>query len=419
MEPILQWPEIRDTTLGRCSSTTIIVRVWQQKNHQIETNNNNSNNVEEKVIFSCGVNLSGLVAVPTESSYTLGPNSLVFHMKGGFSFISSDSITVVSAEEETNTDLVHYVIGKRPENSNFQEMSDSDQTPPKQIELRVRYLNLSRRAQEVAKAYPIDQLLTIQQKQMRLKYKKEALTRLIDEINMKSAFCMNLDLIATRAASSSSSQYYRRPTNVHSSMGRTLTRLLNMEPEQIDPTVMLKAQNLRTSIEAVRFRCGILALERERARAYIEMLETRLSRLCDRNVETESCIMARYHAMSKEKEASLHLKLNHTKQLEIFASVRKNLARRRQHLLRELNDIIEVREHEGGYFTINGISLPDAESFKSHIPPLSVSVALGYCAHVVLTCSLILNMSLRNPIRFEGSQSKIVDSAKIVAHDQM
>jgi len=46
------------------------------------------------------------------------------------------------------------------------------------------------------------------------------------------------------------------------------------------------------------------------------------------------------------------------------------------------------------------------------VVPVSLSSALGYVAHVVQMCSIVLNISLRNPIKCEGSRSKIFDNIR-------
>lgn len=198
-------------------------------------------------------------------------------------------------------------------------------------------------------------------------------------------------------------------------MGKTLTRLLNMEPERVDPKTLLDAFKLRKQIEAVRVRCRLLTVERDRAKSYVTSLEKKKRENCDRNVETDSTLLANYHAMSKEKEQYLHLKLTLTKDLETLQGNRGDLRVRQQTLLREICEIYDVKEHEGSQYTINGISLPDAEAYENtHVPATSISVALGYVAHLVLVISNVLAVPLRNPIVFKGSQSQIMGQLQIM-----
>lgn len=66
-------------------------------------------------------------------------------------------------------------------------------------------------------------------------------------------------------------------------------------------------------------------------------------------------------------------------------------------------------------YAINEIHLPDAESYMDTTStPTELSIALGYVAHTVLICSRIINIPLRNPIKLDGSKSKILDNIKLL-----
>ncbi|GAB0099342.1 UV radiation resistance-associated gene protein [Sergentomyia squamirostris] len=364
-EEIVVWQEIKSTTMVKSSARSVCVRIWQQNAREKQEN--------DKVVIFWGVYFSGLVQI--ESAAQLKDNSLVFHMHGGC-FTAAESVFEAPRNDE-NFLTCRYICRKWPE----AEISDS---------------------------YNIFKLLSLQKKQRQLKYKRENSKEIVDRISVKSPACLNLNLIANSALF--------QPPRRSGGMGRQLTRLLNQQPERPEPEVIMQAQKLRQKIEVAKFRVRLLAVERDRARTHVRQLEGQLGRLCDRNVETESWLMTMYRKLSRERENLLQLKVACAAGHDTYENTRSQLTKRRQHLLRELSDIYDVRQHEGGFFTINGISLPDSESFTADtIPALSVSVALGYAAHAVHMCSVILNIPLRNPIILDGSRSKISDNIKLLA----
>lgn len=402
----LEWMEI---TASNQPSRCVIIRLWEHADHPPP-----DSSPADKVVLVYGVYFSGLVPITEELALNLRPNSLIFHTSAGFRFVAPDSLSdnaIVASEMPamaltesftSNAEIQVEIEASFPDNGALSVAS-------------VRYMAIDHSPAEVKAGCSVEQLLQLQKRQLRLKYKREILSDLIAEISAKSALCLDPKL-----ASAATGHYRRHNSSAppqHTSMGRTLTKLLNMDRERPDPKVVLQALELRKSIERARFRCGLLREERDRARNYVDQLSGRLTRKCDKNVETDSEILANYHALAKEKEQYLHLKLTLTEQSQSLATVHQHLRVRRQSLLRSLNDIFEIREHEGGFYTINSISLPDAESFVHHIQPMSVSVALGYVAHIVLISATVLGLPLRNAIRFQGSQSKIVDDVKVLSNN--
>lgn len=59
-------------------------------------------------------------------------------------------------------------------------------------------------------------------------------------------------------------------------------------------------------------------------------------------------------------------------------------------------------------YTICDIPLPNSENFDG-VDETSLSIALGFTAHLVQMISFIINIPLRYPIIHCGSRSKIVD----------
>lgn len=432
----VDWPALKKDFEQDSPRQSVVVRVWQTAaaaETKAITDNNNNNN---KLLICYGIHLNGLVPYNDDELLLplLRPNALVFHTRSGYSFVAPDSIDlmnipVVANYDDTATEAAAMTSAIDDDDSNHK-------WSPAAHALFHKYNSIEIATACAQSGCTLDQLLKLQQGQLRLKYKRELLRSLIMEIQSKSAICMdeanNVNLNPGESSSTSSAvspaAYYNRHSHHHhqshhhnhhhssvGSMGKTLTRLLNMEPERVDPQTRLNAFKLRKQIEAVRVRCRLLATERDRARRHVTTLEAQRVANCDRNVETDSSIMASYHAMSKEKEQYLHLKLTLTKDLDTLTTNRSDWRLRKQTLLREICEIYDVREHEGGLYTINGISLPDAEAYENtHVPAMSISVALGYVAHLVLVVSNVLAVPLRNPIIFKGSQSQINGQLQIM-----
>lgn len=401
------WPDIKKDFEPDSPRQSVVIRVWQCDKTKDECS-------ENKIIACYGIHFSGLVPYSDRLLYKLRPNSLVLHTRSGYSYISPDCFTNY-LDTESNDSLLSGVNNSDPSPSSLSCSSTSNDCTGSF--LHPKYKTLTVLSTTVQQCCSLDQLLKLQQSQLRLKYKRELLRSLIMEIKSKSAFCMDDEFLRLNPASFVVHHHNYQRQNHHSgqhshsagTMGKTLTRLLNMEPERVDPQTLLDAFKLRMKIEAVKVRCRMLATERDRARQHVRRLEGQRAINCDRIVETDSAIMAKYHGMSKEKEQYLHLKLTLTKDLETLTISKVNNRARQQYLLRTVEDIYDVREHEGGIFTINGISLPDAEAYDNcHVPVTSINVALGYVAHAVLVASSVLAVPLKNYILFKGSGSQII-----------
>lgn len=357
----------------------------------------------DQVISTLGVHFSGLIPFSDRLVPRLRSNTLVFHTRSGFRFVAPGSI----AADDMQDGVVVAENGEKMKEGLVEQL---------------RYTFIE--SENVKCGCSLDQLLKLQQGQLRLKYKRELLRSLIMEIRSTSGIAMEDN--DDDENNNVKQAYYHHPRSHHhhhqshggGSMGKTLTKLLNMEPERVDPKTLAAAYQLRMSVEAARARCRLLSVERDRARRYVENLEARLATNCDRNVETDSLILTSYHDLSKEKEKYLHLKLTLTKNLETLATTRGDLRLLKQSLLRELNEIYDIAEHSGGQFTINSIMLPDAEAYENtHVPATSISVALGYVAHMVLVTATVLDVPLRNKILFKGSHSQIMGQLQILSNN--
>lgn len=454
------WPEINCPTMVKSSLRCVCVRVWQHRppdespppatasasseNGSFEEQQQQEGDTQ---LFLWGVYFSGLVPLTRRSEKRLKANTLVFQMHGGF-FTSAENIldgderpspplSSSSSKTPTNLFAANCIEGK-----NLGLLSDktdllcdnSDSSSPlswygggssksrpavsptpteAETNLKIRYLFMEFLRSEIRPSYDVQRLLAVQERQRRIKYESESAKELTDRICMKSAYCLNLDLFTDKQLvyqHSSNSAAHNR-----TGMGRQLSRLLYQEREPLKPEILLKAQELRRQIELARFRSRILLQEKERFRASIRQLQQKLHTIIDHNIEGESALMANYRNYGREKEALYQQKLAYASEKESYRELRTKVLAARHRLLRELNEIYCIKKTPtGNTCTINDVALPNAESYTDATPALAFSVALGYVAHAVTMCSSILNIPVRNPIKYEGSRSKMVDCIKVL-----
>lgn len=291
-----------------------------------------------------------------------------------------------------------YVTGDTAETK--ENYSDgSDYLSPYDIDantLKVRFLEKNFYKLEIRHSYNVDKLLLLQEKQRKFKYEGENAKEVMEKICMKSAFCLNLELISNKA------MLYR--PRVNPSMGRTLNRLLFVQPDQPKPEILLQAQDLRRRIEAARFRCRLLAQERNKHKQSLRQLKVKSSQYSDEALEKECALMSSYRGLCKKRELANEQHLVYLRQKEMFTKLLDTLFHRQKHLLHQLKDIysIEGLNNSRNIFKINGVYLPNAYAYvdgsndsDTIITPTSLCVGLGYVSHIVLLCSSILNIPLR------------------------
>jgi UV radiation resistance-associated gene protein len=406
----LEWPEINCQQINTSSHKFICIRLWRRdKKTKIQGDSCN-----DQMLFLWGVYFSGLVSVSGRDDIKLKDNTLLFHLFGE-TFTSPEQICDTIPDScDQNSDKFS--------SSSFNGSNGA--SPPRSIEsmhengsvtvmevineskyLKVRFAQLEFPKNEVQPSYTIEKLLQIQEAQRRIKSRLESSKMLADRICTKSAACLNLELIMSKPV-------FYEPQK-QPGMGRTLSRLLSQQQAPPKPETILKVHELRVKIEGARFRIKLLTQERDRSRYNNRNLEMKREKLKDENTETETMIWNSLRALSRENPKAGHEKL--ALQQEVLVNVRLALGETKQCLLRELNEIYAVKKNASGQFTINGIHLPDAEMYsESTSSPTEISIALGYVAHAVTIIARILNIPLRNPVKYEGSRSRILDNVKIL-----
>lgn len=457
------WPEINCQSILKSTSQSVYIRVWQHDSNTTklkssikpantsdgDTNDgmgNNSNSITDEVLFLWGVYFSGLVPITKRTDVELMENSLVFHIHGGF-FTSAEHLLSKNIPKQlafigvietlrattdstgcdqelvnrksiinTNTLQPTLAITNQQDNDLSNLLDDLKKSPkptvaidqqhPTSASLKVRYIEKSFFKTEIRSSYNVHKLLQLQEKQRRIRYKTENAKKVMDEICTKSAFCLNLELIANRT------KYRPRPIP---SMGRTLNRLLFEQIEQPKPEVLLKAQEIRRKIETAKFRCRLLVQERNQAKMNLRQLNKQLGELSDANIVQEYYIMENYREWGKEKkDAPNEQNYSLTGQMIHLDQINYALQQRRYQLMRELKEIYLIQQINNGVFTINGAALPSLKCLNDLVSASDISVALGYAAHITIMCSKILNCPLRNPILYKGSASKVMDNVRVM-----
>lgn len=473
------WPEINCEQCRESSQKFICIRIWQKSSSSTSiTSPSSQSSSGDKVLFLWGIYFSGLVLIPSTTSssirilsnYSNGgggggdvisfkENTILFQLDGGI-FTSSEQIiyhnkpdnnnsiiipsktavTTKTIEEEAelncdkNNHHQHHYLSKYSTN-NINRISPSSTPPQKllsyeiegdhssangeeQVEEdgafnamdilsnypKVRYIQLKFPKNEIQPSYKVERLLQLQEIQREIFDRKKESRVIAERICMKSPACLNLELV-----NSTAKPIFYEPQK-QPGMGRTLSRLLAQAPPK--PEELLKSHELRKKIEGARFRIKLLLQERDRCRQNNKQLELKREKLKDDNTETETRIWNSLRTLNRENLRAYEEKL--ALQRETFMNVKLALLETRRNLLRDLNEIYEVKKCDR-FYTINGIHLPDAESFgDTQSSAVEISIALGYVAHCVLIISRILNVPLRNPINHEGSRSKIMDIIKIL-----
>lgn len=422
----LEWPEINCPLVDESSHKFVCVRVWIRDNRSSESS-------ADKMLLLWGVYFSGLVPVTNREDIKYKDNTLLFHLYGG-TFTSPDQILLIrTIPNTTNCDQNS---AKYSSGSNFSQTNGSNhklspdllaeplETGPNPHEngtvmdimseskyLKVRYVYLDFPKNEIQESYSVERLLKIQEIQRWIKLKQENSKMLADRICMKSAACLNLELIMSKPV-------FYEPQK-QPGMGRTLSLLLSQQKAQPKPEMILKVHELHVKVECARFRIKLLTKERDRSHQYNRNLEMKREKLKDENTEKETMTWNSLRTLSRESLKSHQDKLQ--LQRDVIANVALALGETKRGLLKELNEIYHIKRNAKGRYLINDIHLPDAESYADTTStPTEISIALGYVAHAVLIIARILNIPLRNPVKHEGSRSRIVDSIKVLpATDRM
>ncbi|XP_049775657.1 UV radiation resistance-associated gene protein [Schistocerca cancellata] len=192
---------------------------------------------------------------------------------------------------------------------------------------------------------------------------------------------------------------------LRSNEGESLFRLLNVSQSKNRRQEILK---LKQEIEKLKFKVSLLSQEKRRKQEQVVQIEKMSIAVTEENQDRGINLMAKYEHLYKETEQLKEWRKSYLDARESFVHINAQLNFRRRQLISELSFIYPIVEESTDKFTIAGVHLPNSEDFTGH-EENTISVALGYVAHVVQMISVFLQVPLRYPIIHFGSRSKIVD----------
>lgn len=433
------WSDIDCQNLEKTTSPFVVVRVWQRKRKlcvfdqinfrrssidslsisKTEINNNLqipkidvavpcTPNDHDAILFTWKVYFSGLVPITRHSDVKFAKDALVFHIYRGF-FTSADYLLAESTQSQFN--FFHRTILEQKNMLSLDDDSEAEHNDPNR--LKVRYFEYEFPKNDARHSYNLQKLLKLQEIQRMHRKELISCCDIKKKIFFKPAFCSNAQHAPTKRI---------LPThNRNSSIGRTLSRLLIDDLERPTHETLLKAQELRRKIEAAKFRCCMLAMERDKHKIQLQNLREKCNKLGDEDIDREASLIDSNRDLNRNRDMIIELKSIIENKSKISKNVTDTLMQLQCQRLAELKEIFSIEKcSESNLYKINGIHLPNSNALRAYgfdssqisHTPVSLSVAMGHAAQIVLFCSTILNIPLRNKIIYYGSASRIRDDVK-------
>lgn len=276
--------------------------------------------------------------------------------------------------------------------------SETDDTIAKNLVqmLQERFVQMVFNRHDVRKGSSLEKLLELQRLQRRIKSIDSDSTSFIDRISLRSADCFNYSSIPLDQKIFLRSSESQKAT----SMGKTLNRLL-FEDKVIEPKVFLKSLELRKQLESARTRRNVLQVEYQKGQERMKHLRDSLEKLKRWKIDQNDFVQNENEQLEESQDLMAEEREKLKERGQVLAHVQRSLIQRQSQLCMELREIYPIvrRDQETEIYSINGIVLPDANMLKenrqSQISPITLSVALGYVAHVIQITSIILDIPLR------------------------
>ncbi|XP_065202120.1 UV radiation resistance-associated protein [Planococcus citri] len=305
---------------------------------------------EDNIVTVWGVYFSGLSyigpQIATEQLSKFSKNTLVFYMHGGY-FTSSE-----------------YLLNDEPTLARISTMS----------------LNHN----DVRKSYTLDNLLRLHNIQRSIKEQTEESMALHDKI-------LAGEFPDEKSQIRESSPFLRK-------------LLKQTKPARVPLEEILA---VKKQIEAKKFQVQLLQEQKSYRLNEMKKKIEFLNRLRESNAEESSKLKEKYQTLQKDMDTLKIWKKSLLDSKEILSNVKSRYTYRQKQLIAELAFIYPIKSIDNKYF-ICDVHLPDSEDFDGK-DDTSLSVALGFTAHLVQMISFIINIPLRYPVIHFGSRSKIVD----------
>lgn len=360
---------------------------------------------QHKLLFSWGIYFSGLTPLIEQNCLKLKENSLFFYINGGC-FTSAKHVMSDIAITD-NFKLLnevfqhqHYIESRlnssttnciKEENGNFCRNG-----------VTALYIAMYFKRDEIRNGYNLHQLLKLQEIQRTCLQKLRESKSLSNEIQRRCMQCITKNQLSIPLTSFTNtfSRNSRRTT-----MGRTLSELFS-EQRQISPQTIYSAQKFKKQLETLRLKQRLLQSEHRTFSLRLARETNRLSSLIEIRHQQQLSIRSRNLQLQDEKKVLVEqyqeIYLLTQKKVHII----RNMERRMSVLCVGLCEIYPVDTKTNGFNTINNVPFPSMNALisdtKSHntssldnILPITLSVSLGYIAHLVQMIAFIFNRPLR------------------------
>ncbi|CAH1132989.1 unnamed protein product [Ceutorhynchus assimilis] len=366
-----KWNELLFSNSIATNVSSVVIRVWKHCKKG------------DEILLTWGVNFSGLVYLGNKIA-DLQPkyfkaNTVIFFMQGVY-FTSQ-----------------HYLSNNQPlpfqKNLNLIQTSHNEQVLYRQIAFKAP-------KSEITSSYTLEKLRRLQELQRQIKNKQLQVETIKEKIKKASERELKRDTHDPHASTYSNNIRFAPQLLTMNS----LNKMLHEKPTKAEKEAMTK---ISKQMEVCRFRLRILNQERDVKSVNLRRLKQRETKLKEDNIEKKNKLMSLHHELSKESVHWDEFRHSLPRQRESLMMVQEQLHCRQLELLKELLFIypIDKMPNENKY-TMLGIHLPDSELLLDYQDP-GVSVVLGYICHILIMCSIFLQVPLRHPMKHFGSRSVI------------
>ncbi|XP_037959877.1 UV radiation resistance-associated gene protein isoform X2 [Teleopsis dalmanni] len=437
-----KWMDINCSEILKSNLNCVCVKVWahikdgkQSQNFQNEPESKrnelisalskelskclSTNNLKcspDEILFTWGVYFSGLIPLINQSDFKCVANSLIFLMNGVY-FVSPANFAENGFREQLSH-TIPTVSNLQIDSINSEEVKcclDTSECETQKSQTNRRNTKLLCPTLDVRKSYSLDKLLKIQNVQREHMLATKRATDVVDNIKQISVRCITNEQLLHKTQTTSST--LRSATQVHHSIGRTLSVLLD-EHKQIDHQTLIRAQVLQQKIEILHSRNTLLIAERAILSERICQRQERLCSILDSRQKQCKRLHSYNKKLCKDMEFLDKYNAQNKAQQILKERIMHNLQRRMSLLCTELRQIYPI-SYNFGFYTICGIRFPNMNNYLTDdnstnnvcldVSPMALSVCLGYIAHLVQMISVIINRPLRNPIIYKCSRSSIID----------
>ncbi|KAF5281404.1 hypothetical protein FQA39_LY17800 [Lamprigera yunnana] len=368
-----KWKELDPESFVYSSISAFVIRIWKTQENDVDV-----------VILTWCINLSGLTYLGVKLSEiqpdSFRKNSVILHLRGGY---FTSSVT-----------LCNDLPKPLPFINRLNISSDGSDTKV------FRHTKTKTFKNEVKHSYSVQKLQKVHSLQLNIKNQSLDVQKLRDDIVSKCGLCNGNGI----------KQATQVPRRKHSSQLLTMMSLNKMLQLEEKPTIEQRQQiiNICKQVEIAKFRTKLLSHEKDRQSAYLRQLKRNHSMLVEENEEKGYLLMENYRILRRDSDKLKEWSSKQIQLKEIFLQTQAQLQHRRQQLMKQLLFMYPIEQLSPRKYNIGGIYLPDSDMLNDSADG-SISIALGYTSHILLMCSLFLQVPLRYNISFFGSRSYITD----------